>query len=51
MMKNKIPCPLCSNKRLIDINNYLKCDIEIKCNRCKNIINIFDDNGEIKTKK
>lgn len=36
--KTKVYCPICG-KRLFDVSEAI-CHIEIKCNKCKNIVSI-----------
>ncbi|WP_040210786.1 hypothetical protein [Clostridium polynesiense] len=42
-----VPCPCCTNKRLMDMVYAEKTELEIKCNKCRNIIHISLINNEI----
>lgn len=46
----KIKCPVCSNKRLMDLVSGKDGELLIKCPKCKNIIDIAFTDNRIKAK-
>ncbi|WP_176718783.1 hypothetical protein [Caloranaerobacter ferrireducens] len=49
-MATKVKCPVCPNKRLLDMVSAEQAELIIKCPRCKNIINLSFENNKIKAK-
>ena len=46
----KIKCPVCSNKRLMDLVSGKDGELLIKCPKCKKIIDVAFENNRIKAK-
>ena len=51
MGKRKIPCPVCRNSRLFDIEDKGQTQVEIKCPLCRNLIRITVNNKIISTEQ
>lgn len=49
-MAQKVKCPSCSNKRLMDVFMANEAEIEIKCPKCGKIIRLSLQNNKIKAK-
>ena len=49
LKENKVPCPSCSNGRLMDMKSGKEVELEIKCPCCKSIIGIYILGNEIFT--
>lgn len=46
----KVKCPVCNNKRLMDMVSAKQAEVEIKCPICKNTIHLTFHNNKIKAK-
>jgi ribosomal protein S27E len=46
----KVKCPMCKNKRLMDMISAEKAELVIKCPICKNIIHLSFNKNKIKAK-
>jgi uncharacterized Zn finger protein len=46
----KVKCPVCSNKRLMDLITAEKAELEIKCPKCGRIIHLTFIKNRIKAK-
>ncbi|WP_183128092.1 hypothetical protein [Clostridium autoethanogenum] len=49
-MTTKVKCPVCTNKRLLDMASGDQAEIIIKCPRCQNIIRLTFRKNRIKAK-
>jgi ribosomal protein S27E len=43
----KVKCPVCHNKRLFDVINACRAEIEIKCHKCGSKIHISFESNKI----
>ncbi|MFA9398368.1 MAG: hypothetical protein ACERKV_08905 [Clostridiaceae bacterium] len=43
----KIPCPCCTNKRLMDMVHAEKAELEIKCQKCGRTIHLYMEHDQI----
>lgn len=50
-MAKRVRCPACPNKRLMDMIRGMETEIEIKCPRCDNTINLLFINNQILARK
>jgi|GEM_PF-3363265 len=51
MVAVKVKCPVCTNKRLMDMITARAAELEIKCPRCGSIINLTLKDNRIKARK
>lgn len=49
-MTVKVKCPVCTNKRLLDMVSGNQAEITIKCPRCQRIISLTFRKNRIKAK-
>jgi len=46
----KVKCPVCNNKRLLDLVVAKEGELKIKCPKCRRIIDIVFQDNKIKAK-